>query len=1189
MYLKKIEIQGFKSFANKTVFDFKEGITAIVGPNGSGKSNVADAIRWVLGEQRVKQLRGGHMQDVIFAGTTTRKAQGFAYVAITIDNSDHALLVPFEEVTISRSLYRSGESEYAINQTPCRLKDVQELFFDTGIGKEGYSIIGQGQIERILSSKPEDRRELFDEAAGIVKFKKRKQEALKKLENENSHLQYISEMVRIKGKQLGPLKNQSEKAKEYQKLLEDVKKIDLQLYLKEEERLKNREDEVKKSQTIVQGDYQDVENQLVATKETYEEIDQRKESLDQLLKEVEEKIHHQEKLKISKKSQIEILRTKIAEGDGREKLSKERLDELEKTLEALEKEAEVLSKKQVETKETFHLIKHALSQLEDKVLVTSKEVEEAQIALENDAIEIQRLLESRGEILSTLSTQKAILNQQSTSSLDHNEQAHTLDELIYDKSQLLDEVQSLLQDKLAELEGLNNQLQSLRQNYEVDNQKLQIANKEKEELQNQYHKAYSNYEVLENMAQRYEGLGYSVQKVMEASKNHRGIFGIVADLIQTKSKYEEAIETAVGARMQNIVTSDAKVAKEFIDYLYQKKLGRATFLPMDRLDYQPYHFKKEILREVGVIGVASELVHYEAKYAKVIGFILDKTLVVESMDVGLALAKKYPYGIRMVTLKGDLLSPQGAMTGGAFKNKQNLLGRKRSLEESKVLIEEISNRLSLQAQKIEDLKNRLENNLKEQREGTEKKQELSLEIARQEHSKVQLEQDILVAKKEQESIGIKSDKLLSDLEAIKEDVYAQEILLKQNQQEEMSYKAQRSQNQRDLDKKAAQLSELMKERQIQNTKFVDLQNQIQFASQEAVRLSQTKQALLEQIDKLHMMAKDDDKQKEDFQENLLSLDEEIRILEAEILENSNYKIALEDEKKELTAQNFSFFNQREDLLSRKTQLDKEIFRIESELENIIQRRESYANTLWEDYELTYRGAKAFLEPLALPELPLATLYKNSKEIKTQMKQLGPINLAAIEEYKEVSKEYEFLSMQEKDLLEAAEALKKIIIDLDKGMNAQFKESFMAIQKEFDRVFKELFGGGQGTLELMEGEDIQEAGIVINVQPPGKKLQNMMQLSGGEKALTAISLLFAILNLKPSPFCLLDEIEAALDDSNVLRFAQYLHQLTKDTQFIIITHRRGTMTTSDRLYGITMQEKGVSTMVSVNLVEDSLTN
>ena len=1184
MYLKSIEVQGFKSFANKIVFDFHNGITGIVGPNGSGKSNVADAVRWVLGEQRVKQLRGGNMQDVIFSGTELRKPLSYASVAITLDNSDHHLPIEYEEVTIARKLYRSGESEYLINGSICRLKDVNELFYDTGIGKEGYSIIGQGQIDKILSGKPEERRELFDEAAGIVKFKRRKNMSVKKLEEERQNLVRVNDILSELEKQVGPLAKQSEVAKEYLKKKEALKTYDINMFLMETERLKAELTAVEEKIKIAQDELDSVTIDYEKTKAEYEEIELKTDEIDDSLEISRQQLSKTTLLKQQLESQIQLLNEQINTARMNDEHIKQRTDviheELNKrqeNLKMLAKEKALLEAQISESLSAEKTVKDILSRYQNKIIELSDAIESKKqelIGLLNARSSMKVKSQRYTTLLEQVQVRRSELHQRV---ILINSETEKDRESYHKYENEWNEVSNIIQKKIDETNLLEKEIKELQS---LISQKTE----EHSNLQKTYHREESRLDSLKNMTERYEGYGNSIRKVMEKKKEVQGILGVVADIIKVSKNYEVAIETALGGSIQNIVTDKEETAKQMITYLKQNKLGRATFLPLTSVNGSNYKIQKEVLNEKGVIGIASSLVQVEEKYKGLAENLLGRTFVVDHIDHAISLARKYKQTLRIVTLEGDLMNPGGAMTGGAFKNASNLLSRRREIEELELVIQDLRKKINSAGILLEDAKGKRTSYYESI---DEIKRELQKAYVVQNTAKInkdQTEKKLLEAQDELEYIQSENEKIESQMKNLKKENQLIQDELTASEKSEDDLNTISLELQRQLDETRNDESKQMQESEKIHLAYAALEQKQQFNQENEQRILQEISLFNEELDSLAI-------NKENASVDIINKEAQIQDIQKTIDDSKELFEEIEKdikkyttEKEELTKKSKAFITKREELSKRSSELDKELFRLTSRRDGYEEASEKHINYMWDEYELTYNMALEIRDD-SLNDL--AFMKKQIQIIKNEIRALGSVNVNAIEDYKNVSERYEFMKTQHDDLVEAEETLMKIIDELDTAMRKQFRERFEEISIEFDKVFKQLFGGGKGTLELMEDQDVLEAGIRIIAQPPGKKLQNMMQLSGGEKALTAISLLFAIQNLKPSPFCLLDEIEAALDDSNVDRFAKYLHKLTKHTQFIVITHRRGTMTAADRLYGITMQEKGVSTLVSVDLLEKDL--
>ena len=1184
MYLKSIEVYGFKSFAKKMKFEFHNGITGIVGPNGSGKSNVADAVRWVLGEQSAKQLRGASMQDIIFAGTEARSPLSYAYVALTMDNSDHVLPVDYEEVTIARRVYRSGESEYLLNGAPCRLKDVSELFYDTGVGKEGYSIIGQGQIEKILSGKPEDRRELFDEAVGIVKYKKRKAASVKKLESERENLVRVNDILSEQERRIGPLEKQSEDAKKYLKFKEDLKKIDVNTFLLEVDRLTaNLEG--------VQNNFKIASEQLESSKKAQEEIRVKYDSLEQEISDLDTQIENlkQEQsdstlLKGKLENEIALLEEQIRSANASEEVQASRIAEIEADKAEKEKqladfniEKESLDKTLDEALERLNSVKANYSELQSAINSNNEKID-----ADNKAI--MELLSNRASIKSKEQRLETMLEQTNI------RKAKLTQRLLERKTREedLDIAVSLAEDEFKQAQ--ENLLQLQDKDKEFAEKSVEWKNKSKdtsEQLQikkDEFARVQTRLESIKNIAERYEGYGNSTRKVMEQKGKIQGIEGVVSDLIHVEKKYEMAIETALGGNIQNIVTADESCAKKLISFLKENKLGRATFLPLTSVDGRGNFKKTEVLKEKGVLGLASELVSCDSKFDGVVAYLLGRVVVTDNIDSAIALAKKNNYSIHIVTVDGEYLAPGGSMTGGHFKNKSNLLGRNREIEELEKKLDVLSDEMDKLKKHFDEIDTAAALLESDREENTNLLNEAAIAL-----NTAKLNLDRANEQKKEsltayEGLSKESEELEAQLTEIASGKKEIEIEKQESEAKEAELKAEIQKLSDEVDEKTYMETSV-------NRAMSEVLNEEAYARSNVDFVRQNIERVISEIEKCNNDIAT-------IQENALSSKEETEAKRNRIEEIKN-TIAASDtsfgeletkiketvaKREELNSSHKNFFEQRQEISDRIAELDKECYRLDSQKDKINDAIAYQNNYMWNEYELTYHNA----EDLKDPEFnDLDQMKKDASKIKNAIRAMGNVNVNAIEEFKELSERYNFLKGQHDDLVEAEASLVRIIEELDEGMKKQFEAGFKDIQREFDKAFKELFGGGHGSLALVDEENLLETGIIINAQPPGKKLINMMQMSGGEKSLTAIALLFAIQNLKPSPFCLLDEIEAALDDANVDRFANYLHKLTKNTQFIVITHRRGTMNAADRLFGITMQEKGISTLVSVNLIESQL--
>ena len=1186
MFLKSIEVQGFKSFANKMVFEFHKGITGIVGPNGSGKSNVADAVRWVLGEQSAKQLRGSRMEDVIFSGTESRKPLGFAYVAITLDNSDHQLAVEYDTVTVSRRVYRSGESEYKINGHNCRLKDVQELFFDTGIGKEGYSIIGQGQIDKILSGKPEERRELFDEAAGIVKYKRRKALTEKNLAEEQQNLSRVRDILYELEKQVGPLAKQSETARIYLKHRDTLKQYDANMYLMSFYQLKKDSADIDDKIDIVSAQLKDSQENFEKIKSAYAEMEALMEQYDQKIAEDQEVCNQQalEKQRLEGSRNVFVSKLEGIAGkeeqfdmlieDAQKSLGEKQqlLEDNKKELETLEEELKHLEQHKNSSEEELHAMSGMVTSLRERIDSQNSDIIEFLNETANIKGRMQRYetMQEQTQIRQSELDQKLIALQSEESS----------------EGELVEAFKKEAQGVAIELERIQAEQAACKKRAAKISDDLMKCRDAFNAAEKSFHEESARYQTLKNITERYDGYGVSIRKIMERKNDYKGIIGVVADIIHVSKEYEIAIETALGGSISNIVTDDEQTAKNMIRFLKTNRFGRATFLPLTSIRGRRADNADRICSEAGVIGLASDLIKVERQFDNLADYLLGRVFIVDHIDNALALAKKYRYSLRIVTLEGESLNPGGSLSGGAYKNTGNLLGRHREMEELQKHVESLRKEGASLKQQINQLQSDKESN------------KAAIEKNTAEESKLTLYQNTvrLRLKQVDESRGEHAKSI--------QDISRETAQIKAQQEQIRQFKQQLAQQLTELETKkknaealtaslTAKLEEISEQERNFNNQTADMRihyaNQVQKKAFIRKTIEQNRsegQHLQQKLTDYHEQKAAFGKEKTEIREQIEKTDTQIAAVMEKMTESQSILQQKTDERSQYAVEHKSFFAKREELSETISRLDREQFRLGSQKEKLEENRSQLSSYMWEEYGLTYQTARELSDD-ELQTLPLSKLKKMASDIKGEIKALGNVNVNAIEEYKAVAERYETMKTQHDDMVEAEGKLASIIEDLNISMQKQFQEKFMQIRKEFDRIFKLLFGGGKGTLELADPENLLETGVIITAQPPGKKLQNMMQLSGGEKALTAIALLFAIQSLKPSPFCLLDEIEAALDDANVKRFAEYLHNLTKDTQFIVITHRRGTMNTADVLYGITMQEKGVSTLVSVNLIENEL--
>ena len=1183
MYLKSIEVHGFKSFCNKLIFEFHDGITGIVGPNGSGKSNVADAVRWVLGEQSAKQLRGAKMEDVIFSGTENRKPMGYAYVAITLDNSDHKLPVEYEEVTVARRVYRSGESEYLINGTSCRLKDVQEMFLDTGIGKEGYSIIGQGQIEKILSGKPDERRELFDEAAGIVKYKKRKQTAERNLMQERENLARAHDILSEQERQLAPLEKQAATAREYLEYREELKNYDVSMFVLEIERIEKELEATDEKHQIILEDIQNTSEEAKRVNERFEELEECNRQKDQESAETQDLLT-QTKSDFEKcDGDIRELNASIVEKERNRTSLVERIQKSERDQVSKKEELELKKNECSKIEENESRYKENQDALSEQLNVVTEEIAKNEKQMEDGNQAIIDLLQNNSDLQAKLAQIQTIQEQNS------QKKSEITQRILKNKSDeetIKNEI-SLLDEKLAAQEEIREEAEriqhTLKEELELLDQDIRDARAGSDEAHASYISSKAKLDSLKNLAERYDGFGAVIQRVMEQKERIDGIVGVVSDIFKVKKEHEVAIETALGGNIRNIITKNDTTAKQLIGFLKKNKYGRATFLPLSSVKARGSFRYPDSLKEPGAIGTANTLVEASKQFHDVIDYLLGQVLVVDTIDHATMIARKYNQSIRIVTLEGELLNPGGSMTGGAYKNTSNLLGRNRELEELEQKIQESKKEEKEWQSKVKQIENARSKKQKITDDHAKKLQEIKAVIRELEYTKKHQLKEL--DKNTEKYTRIKADKLLFDQ---KESQIKQQLSELEGGSGNF---AQQNEKIKEMIHSLGIKNDELKQKEVElRQKLVDAQleysrvhQQVENHHENMERLSRELMQLEE--DHSHLLKESEDSHEEVTvkKEQILQIEQKKQKLSEEISSLEEKKNHLMEEKDKISKERKESYDQTQRIAEKMTSMSKEEEHLSNLLENLKDQKNKSISYMWDEYELSISNCYS-MERL---DLPLSELKKGISLRREKIKSLGSVNVNAIDDYHDLSERYQELKKQYDDLTEAESVLINTIEELDQLMREQFEAKFKEIKDQFQIVFKELFGGGKADLELVEDEDILEAGIRIHAQPPGKKLQNMMQLSGGEKSLTAICLLFAIQNLKPSPFCLLDEIEAALDDSNVTRYAQYLHKLTEHTQFIVITHRHGTMEAADRLYGITMQEKGVSTLVSIDLIEDSL--
>ena len=1184
MRLKRLEIYGFKSFADRTVVEFDQGITGIVGPNGSGKSNLSDAVRWVLGEQSAKALRGGKMEDVIFNGTQKRKRLGYCEVSLVFDNEDHALPVDFTEVMITRRVYRSGEGEYYINKAACRLRDIVDLFRDTGVGKEGYSIIGQGRIDEILSQKSEDRRDIFEEAAGIVKYRARKEESEKRLSNMRDNLSRVEDIIAELESQLEPLAKASETARRYLALRDELRTLDCSAFVLRHDRAKER---IADAQQLVDGLRDAIAEEERRTTELSALRDQANEEAQRMeakVTEAHESVLELTREKEAREGELGVLRAEIARMEKDvlalsqdEDVKRARAEALTGELDrnqrdTLDAQAEIVAlQRALKTKEA------ELAQLQDR----AREAEERLEAHKSAIIEAVNRLSDMRTSEARLSTMRKELERRGEEAAAQREELTRAAERLQEQ---LDEAnEELAQARAGETDCANAQ-QAIEEEAKEAARKIAANTNALNEATGQKQSTASRLRILREMERDYAGYQQAVKQVLLHARGNAGVHGVVASLMRVPEKLERAVEAVLGGALQNVVTSDEYVARDMIAYLRQNKLGRATFLPMTTITGRTLNAQeRQLLSMPGCVGLASELVSFDEPYRGIVENLLGRTVVAENLDAGIEIMRRGRHAFRLVTLEGDVMHSGGSMTGGSSASRMtSLLSREREIKEHEAQLAKLDAQIAdftarlqkgeavraaikqRRSQAFEDLHqaqidvsiaSERVRTLTEQRESHAQQEQRCDTLRRQiEENLLQIDSQLAGARSSQEGEEKSSDEMnrrtgeLSDalyalrdeLDAKREETQALRVSLAARERDVNALQQDGARMRREQSDIGAQIGQARESREQLTLRHQESTQQLAADAlrQEAcaVRLDEAQRALLEQ------------------QNARNETQEQVRRLTQEV-----------DALRETLTQDADKCHKAELVLSR----------TQSELETMQQR-------IWDEYELTYAGAKDYLkEPF-----DLAASDRRTGEIRREIRAMGPVNVTAVEDYRACKERYDELSGQRDDLLHAQEDLLGIIESLQRQMERQFMESFTLMQQYFNETFKRLFGGGQAELRLMDESDVLGCGIEIVAQPPGKKLQMLSLLSGGERALTAIAILFAMLRLKPTPFCFLDEIEAALDDGNISTFADYLRDFSKDTQFVVVTHRKGTMERCDGLYGVAMEEKGVSRMLSVELKDVS---
>ena len=1181
MYLKRLEMQGFKSFADKTVLEFMPGITSVIGPNGSGKSNISDAIRWVLGEQSMKSLRGSKSEDIIFAGTQNRKSLGFAEASLVFDNTDGKLPVEYTEVTVTRKIYRSGESGYYINKTPCRLKDVLELFMDTGIGKDGYSIIGQGKIDEILSNKSEDRRHIFEEAAGIVKYRVRKVESEKKLEHTKLNLLRINDILSEIESNIEPLRIQSEKARKFLDLREELKSIEVGLFLYNIESYKEKLQKVIEDNEILRSQNEEASNKMQEISDLKEKLKQEIDDITNNIENMQNLGFESEKEKERLNSEINISKERITNNKENDNRYDAEIEEIKLRIKDLEEEKKAkLDKKNnlFTNKEKFQ---RELEEKEKKLEEANKKLSSKELEIEEKKKIVSDNTDAKYEKQANISTIEANLEniekrkKQIATEIDFN--ISELDSTRLTKEEIAKVFYEIEDKKNKATKSLN----EISSKSEETERKIKEYDDTINKLSSEYRIKESRLKFLKETEREKEGYIRSVKNLLldceKDSSLKKGLHGVLASILKTPKEYETAIEMTLGAALQNVVTETEQDAKKLVEHLRKNNLGRASFLPISTVKGKKLE-KYNSKNINGIQGIASDLVEYNKKYEQIVLSFLGRTVIVDDMDTAIALAKQNNYSFRIVTLKGDLINPSGAITGGSVAQKTvNILGRTREIEDLEKELKKINSKIAKIQQEKEEYLNDSESVLEEINFLEKSLQEIDIVYAADKQKLIAVEENIDRIQKRLEKLKTEKE----ELEKQKEEE------IKNKEQEEADIKKISEEN-IELNAIIEQFANLNKDNQ---TYIDDLNMDVTNLKISVSSFDESESSIDEMVERINLDIENNNssiesklKQKENIkldnetlENNIKELLEKINEIDEKVNNSGNQVNELKSQRIEKNNNLSKAEKDYESQFEVIEGLKEQIVKIDVKKSKLEQDIEDVVNKLWEEYELTPNNVGEYQKPENVQ-----STTKQVNKLRSQIKELGSINVDSIEEYNTTKQRYDFMCEQRLDLEDGIAKLKKVIQDMTSTMKIQFAKQFEIINKNFGEVFKELFGGGKAELILTDPENILECGIDIHVQPPGKKLQNMTLLSGGEKAFTAIALLFAILKINPSPFCVLDEIEAALDDVNVFRYADYLKKFTDNTQFLVITHRKGTMEAADTVYGITMEENGISKLLSMKL-------
>ena len=1176
MYLKRLEIKGFKSFPTKTEIVFNEGITAIVGPNGSGKSNISDAIRWVLGEQSAKSLRGDKLEDVIFVGTESKKAMNYCEVAITLDNSDNKLDLGFSEVTIKRRAYRTGESEFFLNNKSCRLKDIKEILLDTGIGKDGYSIVEQGKVDEILSNNPVNRRKVFDEACGISKFRYKKQEAERNLKHTKENLERIDDIYIEIENQLKPLFLQQEKAVKYLEFNKKLKVLEVNSCIKEVAELEAELDELNKHSNLLGSQSSEIQKQKSTLEKAVEETNIEIENINDGINKSQDYINTIKSVISQKDAQVNLINEKIRNCKNEIERNKEEIIYIKEKLNSDKITLEKLINEKYEKEKIINDLNIDIKSIESNNKESRDKIETINRDLENLKDEIINLLNNKQDAtskLSTLNANKENINlRKETIDLDIREIKYKIDKKIEEVSK----ASAKLEDKTKSMESLKNDEVKTNNDFNI---LLNKSNNIEKQIQNSKYSLNdykSKLNIYIEMENHYEGFNKGVKEVLK-NKNLQGIQGALGQVIEVPSKFEKSIEASLGAYMQNIITNDESSAKFAINYLKKNNLGRVTFLPMNIIKSNKID-TRNIKVGTSFIGIASDLIKFDDKYRNIIENILGRTIIIDNIDNAIKFAKENNHKFKVVTLDGEILNPGGSLTGGSLRVSGNILSRKRLINEYKEKIE----LLKAEIDRLYIEKNEVDNNTKIIKE---KLKQISIDINSLDKEIIIENAELNKFKEEIKSLKISVEKLENEKDGLGSNL---EYILEKSKlikDDILSIDTKHDENKLQIESLTNKLKEYNSLYEDDKLKFDNLNlnlvkhNQIyESIIRDIQRISEENKTLENKYVQIEKSLNDKTIETSKLEEDIVIEETEKISLNKQLVDNTR---SLETKKlsKESLKEKLEDLNKESKNIDRQyIDLKESLFKVESKIERLKSNREDHINSLFEKYEITLDQA------IEMKDDNLDVDKRYLENIRKEIRNLGNVNLDSIKEYEHIKERHDFYSEQKKDLEQSIEVIEKLIYELEENMKKEFESNFNKINENFKFVYKRLFGGGNGELKIVDKNNILESDIEITAQPPGKKMKNLNLLSGGEKALTAISILFSIILAKPTPFCILDEIEAPLDDANIFRFGEFLKELSNDTQFISVTHRRGTMEAADYIYGVTMQEKAISKVLSLKLKE-----